>query len=272
MRLIPAILALTLAATAPPALAASDVEDPLGSVLWDYVHDQILEGAPVVFDDRVKVFAPTVVEDGRMVPVSVRADTIPDVVELLVFADLNPIPRAIRLEPIKARAAIALRMKVNEGTPIRAAAKTADGVWHLGGTVVQAPGGGCAAPRLVADGGDWEKDLGEVRARAWRMVDGADRLRLMIHHPMDTGLVDNIPEFFLERLEVRNAQGEVVARMTAWSAMSTNPVLTLEITPDGVTEGGAYVLAGRDNDANEIAAAIPAPDRTMPPPLPEVTQ
>lgn len=270
MRLIALGVALALAATAPPALAASEVADPLESVLWDYVHEEILEGAPVVFDDRVRVFAPEAVEDGRLVPVSVRADGIPDVVALLVFADLNPIPRAVLLEPLKAKPFIALRMKVNEGTPIRAAVKTADGVWHLGGTRVQAPGGGCAAPRLVADGSNWEEHLGEVRARAWRMVDGSDRLRMMIHHPMDTGLVDNVPQFFLDHLEVRNAQGETVARLKAWSAMSTNPVLTLEITPDGVTQGGAYTVSGSDNDANEIAAAIPAPNRTMPsPPLEE---
>lgn len=265
---VPSLPSLALAAclAVSPAVA-SDVADPLDSVVWDYVHEQLLNGEPVVFDDRVQVFAPEKVEDGRMVPVSVRADGIPDVKQILVLGDLNPIPRAVMLEPIKARPFIALRMKVNEGTAIRAAVKTGDGVWHLGGTVVQAPGGGCAAPRLVADGGNWEDHLGEVRARAWRTVDGADRLRLMIHHPMDTGLVDNIPEFFLDRLTITNAAGEEVARISAWSAMSTNPVLTLEIAPDGVTAPGtAYAVSGVDSDANEVSASIPAPSQTMPPP------
>lgn len=263
-----AVLGAAAALALPAAAGATEpVVDPFNSVVWEVVHEDLLNGEPVVFDDRVRVFAPQVVEDGRLVPVSVRAEGIPDVVAILVLADLNPIPRAVLFEPVKARPFIALRMKVNEATTIRAAVKTADGVWHLGGTSVQAPGGGCAAPRLVADGGDWEKHLGEVRGRAWRMADGGDRLRVLIHHPMDTGLVDNIPEFFLDRLEVRNAAGEVVARLKAWSALSTDPVLTLEVDPGGVVDGGSYRISGSDSDANEIAATIAAPDRTMPPPL-----
>lgn len=257
-----------------PVLAETALSDPLNSVVWEYVHEQLLNGEPVVFDDRVRVFAPDVVEDGRLVPVSVRADGLEDVRQILVLGDLNPIPRAVLLEPLQARPFIALRMKVNEGTAIRAAVKTGDGVWHLGGTVVQAPGGGCAAPRLVADGGNWEDHLGEVRARAWRTTDGSDRLRLLIHHPMDTGLVDNIPEFYLDRLTITNGAGEEVARLQAWSALSTNPVLTLEIAPGGVTPPGtAYTVRGADSDANEILARIPAPTQTMPPPpLQETTR
>lgn len=262
MRLAAAAAVLAVSLLAAPA-AAEQVKDPLNSVLWDYVHSQILEGAPVVFDDRVRVFAPNVVEDGRLVPVSVRADGIAGVTQILVFADLNPIPRAVLLEPLAVEPFVALRMKVNEGTAIRAAARTADGVWHLGGTVVQAPGGGCAAPRLTAGDSNWEDHLGEVRGRAWTTADGGERLRVLIRHPMDTGLVDNIPEFFIERISVKDGGGREVARMQVWSAMSTDPVLTLELPPDAAGQGG-FTVEARDSDANEFTGTIAAPAEPMP--------
>lgn len=257
-----AALAAALLAAAPAGAAAP--KDPLNSVLWDYVHEQILEGAPVVFDDRVQVFAPAVVEDGRLVPVSVRAEGIPGVTQILVFADLNPIPRAVQLEPLKVEPFVALRMKVNEGTAIRAAVRTLAGLWHLGGTVVAAPGGGCAAPRLTAGDADWEDHLGEVRGRAWTTADGGERLRILIRHPMDTGLVDGIPEFFVERITVTDGGGDEIARMQVWSAMSTDPVLTLELPPAAAGQGG-FTVQARDSDANEFAGSIPAPATAMPP-------
>lgn len=66
----------------------------------------------------------------------------------MVFAELNPIHKVLEMEPLRADARIGFRIKVQQATPVRAAALTDDGVWHVGGRVVEAAGGGCTAPSL----------------------------------------------------------------------------------------------------------------------------
>ena len=60
------------------ALAAPDPgKDPMPSVMWDFHHQRILDGAPYVFDDRVQLLAPPFAEDARQVPIQVDARALP---------------------------------------------------------------------------------------------------------------------------------------------------------------------------------------------------
>ncbi|MBL8157788.1 MAG: quinoprotein dehydrogenase-associated SoxYZ-like carrier, partial [Anaerolineae bacterium] len=85
------IAAIALAALMSPADAAAlrDEGDPLASARWADMHKSMLAGAPVLFDPRVKVVAPSTAENPMQVPVSVDATALPGVVEVLVFADFN---------------------------------------------------------------------------------------------------------------------------------------------------------------------------------------
>ncbi len=257
-------MAALLAFSAPPTARAEPAPDPLHSPLWDYLRDAMFDGERLTFDERVIVSVPESVEDGRYVPVAVSADGIPDARAILVFADLNPINRAVLVTLDSLRPFLTLRMKVNEATPIRAAVQDAGGLWHLGGTWVDAPGGGCTAPSVTSTVDGWEQHLGEIAGLAVRTADGRDRLRLAISHPMDTGLVDNIPEFHMSHLTVTGASsGALVGDLTVWAAMSANPVLTLEVDHDRVDEAGYRIAAG-DNEGNSFSALLPAATRTMP--------
>ena len=70
---------------------------------------------------------------------------------------------------------------------------------------------GCTAPSVVRAQPGWEDRLGEVIGG--RFVRGDfSRLRLQVSHPMDNGLVGGIPEFFLNRAELRAADGQVPQR------------------------------------------------------------
>ena len=53
--------------------------DPLDSPMWQEMHQRLLDGLPVVFDDRVKVIAPGSAEDSMNVPVKVDASAIGEV-------------------------------------------------------------------------------------------------------------------------------------------------------------------------------------------------
>ena len=101
------------------------------------------------------------------------------------------------MEPLGVPARIGFRIKVQQSTPVRAAALTADGIWHLGGHLLEAAGGGCALPSVGSGDDDWSSRLGEVSGRLWNRQDGS-RLRFRTMHPMDTGLVPGIPAFYIE--------------------------------------------------------------------------
>ena len=68
------IAAIALAALMPPAEAAALREsgDPLASARWSEMQKAFLAGAPVVFDPRVKVVAPSTAENPMQVPVTNR--------------------------------------------------------------------------------------------------------------------------------------------------------------------------------------------------------
>lgn len=245
-----------------PALAADHPPDPLGSVMWEALREQYFGDAPLRFDDRVKVLAPADAEDTRAVPIAVDATALDGVVEVVAIADLNPFPLVLRYHPGAAKPYIATRIKVQQATALHGAARTADGVWHVSGVMVDAAGGGCSAPPVSYAQKDWADHVGEVQARLWpAREDGSARLRLRIRHPNDTGLVAGIPAYFIETLSVRARNGEVVgpelARIDSLEPVSEDPVFSLDLRPPPGTT--ALTLSGRDNQGGEIAATIPVP-------------
>ncbi len=235
-----------------PLSAEQNQSDPLASSMWPDMHRILLGSAPVIFDERIRVLAPDNAEDSMNVPVLVDATALEDVTRILVFAELNPIHKVLEMEPLQARPLVGFRIKVQQATPVRAAALTQDGKWHLGGRIVDAAGGGCTVPSLGGNNSDWSSRVGEVSGRLWMNSDST-RARLRIMHPMDTGLVPGIPAFHIDRLEFLDASGETLTRLYLHEPVSENPVLTLELPRrDSVT------VLGSDNNGNPIEARIMA--------------
>src|SRR5690606_40514644 len=65
------LLLLGLLGASAPLLGAG--QDPVESVMWDYFHQQILAGQPIVHDPRVVLEAPPFAEDSRQVSIQVDA-------------------------------------------------------------------------------------------------------------------------------------------------------------------------------------------------------
>lgn len=224
--------------------------DPLDSPMWREMHQRLLGGQSVVFDDKVRVYAPVSAENSFNVPVKVDATALGDVKRMVVFADLNPIPRILELEPEKSRPTISFNFKVQQATPLRAAAQDNDGVWHVGGVMLDASGGGCTQPSVGSASSDWSAQLGNVSARLWSTERG-QRLRFRVMHPMDTGLAPRIPAFFIERLEVSNDRGESLATVHLFEPVAENPTLTLDFG-----QQQAIALFARDNNGNLVQATV----------------
>jgi sulfur-oxidizing protein SoxY len=231
---------------------AGPAKDPLDSARWADMKKLFLPDVPVEFDARVKVIAPQTAEDPMQVPVTVDATALPDVQEVIVFADFNPIVQVLRMFPENAPAYLGFRVKLQQSTPVRAAARTSDGVWHVGGAWVNTVGGGCTAPAGTAVSKDWQKRLNEVSGRQWTDGPNAGRVRMRIMHPMDTGLVAGIPAFYLEQIDFSTADGKRLMRVQTYEPVSENPVFTL----NQGTAAGQIVATGRDNNGNTFRAGL----------------
>nr|WP_246543794.1 quinoprotein dehydrogenase-associated SoxYZ-like carrier [Novosphingobium profundi] len=227
--------------------------------MWTYHAARLFAGAEVRFDPLVRLEIPMIAENQRVFPVTLDARALADVRRILIFADLNPIPLALDYAPLRAQAFLATRIKLDQRTPVRAAALTGDGTWHLAGQWIDAAGGGCSAPPVSRVKGDWAQHLGEMRGRAWPEGEdprrSATRLRVTLRHPMDTGLVENIPAYNLESLVVRAPDGAELARLAIAGSVAEDPAFTL------VVEGrdASYTVKARDTSGLEFEGTIPAP-------------
>lgn len=247
-----AVLAAIFGLVAFPVAALEPQPDPLGSARWLDMKRTFLSDATVEFDSRVKVIAPQTAENPMQVPVTIDATALPDVREVVVFADFNPILQILRFYPEGAGAFLGFRAKLQQSSPVRAAARTGDGVWHVGGTWVDTVGGGCTAPSAASGSKEWQQRLNEVSGRQWNEGPQSGRVRLRVVHPMDTGLVAGIPAFHIEEIDFRDASGQRIMRVETFEPVSENPVFTL----NRGAVSGPVEAKGHDNNGNNFDARI----------------
>ena len=251
------VAVLSLMAVCSVATARDLPADPLGSVNWEYMANTFLPGGEIVFDQRVKVMGPDSAEDQFQVPITVDATALDNVVEMVAIADLNPIPHILTMRPKQASAFLGFRVKLQQTTPIRVAARTSDGVWHVNGVIVDAAGGGCTAPAMAHGVEDWFKTLGHTRAIARRENAQTARVLFRMKHPMDTGLAAGIPLFHMSEMRIKSASGEVLAELELFEPVSENPTLTLK---PNVSENSDEVLVfARDTEGHEFEFPLNVP-------------
>ncbi|MCE8519269.1 quinoprotein dehydrogenase-associated SoxYZ-like carrier [Ruegeria pomeroyi] len=249
-------LSLWATLLAGAALAADTpqvpLDDPFASGMWEDHQIAILgDPADIRFDDRVRVFAPAAAEDAFHVPLLIDATAIPDVEEIVVTADYGPIPKILSYFPGEAQAKLALRFKIDQATAVRASVRTKSGSWHVGGTLIDAAGGGCTAPAQAYASDDWEEKLGEIHGRLWAAT---GRARLIVDHPMDTGLADGIPVFIIRDLSFTNDAGQELARLALSEPVNEDPAFTLYFDPARMPP--LLHVSGRDNNGNQIAGTL----------------
>lgn len=256
--MIKTLFTTTLALVGGLTAWAAVPEDPYQSPMWDYVHEHHLDGGPVAFDAQVEVLLPEMAEDSMQVPVSAYWKGEGQVEEVRIMADLNPIIRVLSYEPLNADPSISVRLKVQQGTVVRAAMRTTDGVWHVAGAYIDAAGGGCTTPSVSQQVASWEDHYGELWGQVWPENSTTDRLRMRLMHPMDTGLSDGIPVFIIETVEVRDAASdELLGRLKLHEPVAENPTLTLD--PHHTDAG--YRVTFRDNNGLKVEGVIESQTR-----------
>jgi sulfur-oxidizing protein SoxY len=253
----------TALSAATPAADATE-GDPFKSLQWPELRKEFLGAkARAVFDERVRVLGPVFAEDPMNVPVTISTD-LPGVQRVLVLVDRNPIRKVLELQPLLAQPAVSFRFKLEQASPVRAAVLTADGLWHVGGALIDSAGGGCTAPGATRADGSWTQTLGQVSGRLFSSPapapggEGAaasalTRLRLRVMHPMDTGLVGGVPAFYVSKLSVRDAQDQELLRLATFEPISENPVFSFDFSKPPLRP---LRISGVDNNGNRIDSKL----------------
>ena len=260
------LAALWMVCTAAGAATPSPNDDPTGgdpfqSFQWPDLKREFVPNAPTVFDARVQVRAPAFAEDPMNVPVSVSVTGLPDVEEIVVLVDRNPIRKVLAYFPLVALPSVSFRFKLEQASPVRALARTRDGVWHVGGAMVDSTGGGCTVAGASRKDGSWDRTLGQVSGRVFEnatpapgfALSGAARLRLRVMHPMDTGLASGIPAFYVNKLSVRDSRGVELLRINTFEPVSENPVFSFDFAG---LQTGVLTVVGSDNNGNRIDSQV----------------
>lgn len=262
--------AAAAAAAAPIAPAAADPYegDPFKSLPWGDMRREYLGGERAVFDERVTVRGPAFAEDPMNVPVTVAVQGLEGIERIVILVDRNPIRRVLEYQPLAALPAVSFRFKLEQASPVRAAVRTRDGLWHVGGTWVDSAGGGCTVSGATRKDGSWTQTLGLVSGKVFDSapasssavtsptaspLPGAARLRLRVMHPMDTGLVGGIPAFYVNRLSVRDEADHELLRLATYEPVSENPVFSFDFPTRPV---GSLRIVGTDNNGNRIDARL----------------
>ncbi|SHH86487.1 quinoprotein dehydrogenase-associated SoxYZ-like carrier [Marivita hallyeonensis] len=250
------VVGLSCALWAQGAFALDDpktkLDDPMKSGMWDYHQVELLGDPEVIrFDERVIVRGPVSAEDSLNVPLLVDATGIDNVKRIVISADYGPIPHILTYYPEQAEAKLGLRFKIDQGTAIRASVETNDGQWFVGSTYIDAAGGGCTAPAHAYASDDWEEKLGEIHGRLWA---ASGRARVIVDHPMDTGLAGNIPVFIIQNLAFESDSGDLLARLELFEPVNEDPAFSLYFEPGTLT--GPLHVKGRDNNGNRIRGLL----------------
>lgn len=245
------LLALFGTALLLPVQAGPDAREAASLQIWE---EQL---KPAHFNDReivedighqvIEIKAPPRAEDATVVPLSIHS-RIPQSEEhyirrIHIFIDKNPLPLVgiFELTPQSGRADLAMRVRVDDFSYIRAIAETSDGKLYMDSTYIRSMGG-CSAPPGASLQESIAK-LGEMRLNTIGELEfGKPSLaQLQIRHPNITGLaIDQKtrarpPAYFVKAVEIDYA-GEPVLKAQLTFAISQDPSFRFFFLPSETGE------------------------------------
>ena len=239
-----AIMQFALADVAP-----SDFRQKLSDQAWleklrgpTFQEREIIEGAA---QNVLELKAPYRAEDATLVPISIQAK-IPQTTELYIkkmhiFVDKNPVPLVgiFDFTPASGKADLAMRIRVDDFSFVRAIAELNTGELYMAKSFVRATGACSAPPPKSID--DSIANMGKMKMKLIGGVEYAqpNLAQLRIKHPNITGLQPmkigsrvRPPAHFVSQLKVSYEGAPVMAARLTFS-LSMDPSLRFFFVPSG---------------------------------------
>jgi sulfur-oxidizing protein SoxY len=235
---------ILLAAALPVVAMAAEDETAWNTTLKaEFFAKQAIEES----DKVIELETPYRAEDPAIVPIKVVSKIKQSkehyIKKIVVLVDKNPFPFVGDFEftPDSGKADIAMRIRVNTYSYVRAIAQTNDGKLFMTKKFVKASGG-CSAP-IGTDYDEAMKRLGKMK---FRLDDGVKLgqptlVQLMISHPNLSGMqMDQVtrfikPSHFVEQLKVSFDNKPILTAKTD-IAISTDPNFRFYFVPEKAGE------------------------------------
>jgi sulfur-oxidizing protein SoxY len=230
--------------------------------LWEsLLRPRYFEGKPITAGkDLIELRIPLRAEDAGVVPVSIDAK-IPQsperyVEHLYVFVDKNPKPLAgvFHLTPEMGEADLALRLRINQFTKVRAVAVLNTGEIHMDEGYTRASGG-CSEPPPFLQLKEARARIGQMKFRTLADKEGDGALgQLIISHPNITGLqLDQrtrafIPAEYVTRVEIA-FNGQHIMTAETDISMSEDPSFRFFFQP---RQGGTIEARMTDSEGRSF--------------------
>lgn len=204
-------------------------------------------------NEIIEIDAPYRAEDAALVPIKINSKIKQTkskyIKKITLLIDKNPIPFAAEFDftSLSGKADIAMRLRVNTYSFIRAIAEMNDGSLHMTKKFVKASGG-CSAP-IGADIDAAMKRLGKMKFRLDGEIQSNQptQAQLLIRHPNITGMqMDQVTRFirpphFVKKVKVF-FNDQAVLSATTDIAISADPNFRFYFVPKGSGELRAEII------------------------------
>ncbi len=222
-------------------------QDPLNSPMWNDVKKMFLRNEAFVFDKKqIIIKIPSFADNALHVPIYIDASFYKEASRLIVFADLNAIIPLLDMKLSGLLPVISVNMKIAQGTPLRAAIKDKNGLWHISSAQIKSFGGGCSVASEASLFENKNKYLGKYKINIFSLKN-KNRIKLSIYHPMDTGLFIGNPEFFINKIKISSNQ-KTLALIKTYASISENPRFIFETN----LKYKEFTIELSDTDGNEF--------------------
>jgi len=236
------VLLLTLFTVATSTAVWAEEQSKAG--LWEtFLKDKYFKDAKIIEDKTViDMTTPYRAEDAAVTPISITAQ-IPQAKDLYIkkiylVVDKNPVPLVgvFNMTREMGKADLAMRIRINEYTNVRAIAELNTGEYHMVTNFVKAQGG-CSAP-LGADLKAAMARMGKMKLRTVNEKGGLDLEQFMVSHPNITGMqMDQrtrliTPEHYVKKVEISYNDKPVMSADLGIS-ISADPSFRFFFKPEG---------------------------------------
>ncbi|MFT5427242.1 MAG: sulfur-oxidizing protein SoxY [Gammaproteobacteria bacterium] len=221
---------------------------------------EIIEG---VEQDIFELKAPFTAEDATVVPISVHTKIrqTPEryIKKISIFVDMNPMPVVgfFEFTPDSGKADLAMRIRVDTFSYVRAVAELNTGELYMTKTFVRAKGA-CSAPP-PASMEESRKLLGKMKMKVVGDVKMGEPnlMQVKVRHPNITGMAPLKigsrvipPAFFMDSFEVEY-NGKLIVKAFLTFSISMDPALRFYFVPE---KEGVMTVKGTDTKKNKFSS------------------